>query len=157
MPYQTILVPYDGSDHAKSALSTAFMLARNTPGAHVHLLHVTPYNAVGAFGEGNSVDEADAIAARESYTELFERALSAIKAEMRDYMVTALDGLEEERVTLAVEPNPSAVRGIADYAHEHECDLIVMGRRGLGALRGMLGSVSFGVLRSVDIPVLTVK
>ena len=32
-----------------------------------------------------------------------------------------------------------------------------LGRRGLGALRGMLGSVSFGVLRSVDVPVLTVK
>ena len=35
--------------------------------------------------------------------------------------------------------------------------LVVMGRRGLGALRGRIGSVSFGVLRSVDVPVLTVK
>ena len=32
-----------------------------------------------------------------------------------------------------------------------------MGRRGLGAIRGMLGSVSFGVLRATDVPVLTVK
>ena len=38
-----------------------------------------------------------------------------------------------------------------------DIDLVVMGRRGLGALRGMLGSVDFGVLRSVEVPILTVK
>ena len=53
--------------------------------------------------------------------------------------------------------SPSPVDGISAYASEHDCDLIVMGRRGLGALRGMLGSVSYGVLRTAEIPVLTVK
>ena len=51
----------------------------------------------------------------------------------------------------------SALEGIVDYVTSRDIDLVVMGRRGLGALRGMLGSVSFGVLRSVDVPVLTVK
>ncbi len=32
-----------------------------------------------------------------------------------------------------------------------------MGRRGLGAVRGMLGSVSYALLRESEIPVLTVK
>ena len=36
-------------------------------------------------------------------------------------------------------------------------DCIVMGRRGLGAIRGAIGSVSYSVLRSVDLPVLIVK
>ena len=35
--------------------------------------------------------------------------------------------------------------------------MIAMGSRGLGALRGMIGSVSFAVLRSSQIPVLIVK
>lgn len=51
----------------------------------------------------------------------------------------------------------SPVEGIAEYVERQGIDLVVMGRRGLGALRGMLGSVSFGVLRSVEVPVLTVK
>ncbi len=53
--------------------------------------------------------------------------------------------------------HPSPVQGIVEYSTANDCDLIVMGRRGLGAIRGILGSVSSGVLRSVDIPVLTVK
>lgn len=43
-------------------------------------------------------------------------------------------------------PNSSARRSAASD-----------GRHALGALRGMLGSVSYGVLRSVEVPVLTVK
>lgn len=56
-------------------------------------------------------------------------------------------------------PLPALLRQmlLSRYAEEHDCDLIVMGRRGLGAIRGMLGSVSFGVLRATDVPVLTVK
>ena len=32
-----------------------------------------------------------------------------------------------------------------------------MGRRGMGALRSMLGSVSFSILQNADIPVMVVK
>ena len=37
---------------------------------------------------------------------------------------------------------------IVTYAIDNLCDLIVMGSRGLGALRGILGSVSSYVLRT---------
>ena len=69
---------------------------------------------------------------------------------------TLLDGLPNPVQVLAVNA-PSVVDGINYYAHDHGCDLIVMGSRGLGVLRGMLGSVSYGVLRSADVPVLIAK
>ena len=46
---------------------------------------------------------------------------------------------------------------IVDASKYYNCDIIVMGSRGLGAIRGMLGSVSFGVLRNAELPVLIVK
>ena len=46
---------------------------------------------------------------------------------------------------------------IVSYARDNGCDLIVMGSRGLGALRGMLGSVSSHVLREAEMPVMVVK
>ena len=46
---------------------------------------------------------------------------------------------------------------IVKYAQENGCGLIIMGSRGLGALRGMLGSVSSYVLREAQVPVLVVK
>ena len=49
---------------------------------------------------------------------------------------------------------PKAIMRVA--AEEHS-DLIIMGSRGLGALRGMLGSVSSYVLREAQVPVLVVK
>ena len=67
-----------------------------------------------------------------------------------------LDGMPND-VDIAAVNAPSPVDGINDFAKEHGCDLIVMGSRGLGVLRGMLGSVSYGVLRSAEIPVLVAK
>ena len=43
------------------------------------------------------------------------------------------------------------------YADEGGYDCIVMGHRGLGAVRGMLGSVCYSVLHKTNVPVLIVK
>ena len=51
-----------------------------------------------------------------------------------------------------------AVEGLVEAAEEPGVELVVVGARGLGALeRLVLGSVSDGVLRRVDRPVLVVK
>ena len=46
---------------------------------------------------------------------------------------------------------------ITAYADEGGYDCIVMGHRGLGAVRGMLGSVCYSVLHKTNVPVLIVK
>ena len=50
-----------------------------------------------------------------------------------------------------------AHHAILNYAYDRECDLIVMGCRGLNAVLGMMGSVSYAVLRSAECPVFIVK
>ena len=67
------------------------------------------------------------------------------------------DSIHDERITVEAVADTSPAEAIAKYAATHGADLIVMGRRGLVALRGMLGSVSYGVLHSAEMPVLTVK
>ena len=52
--------------------------------------------------------------------------------------------------------DPSHV--IAQYAKAHDCDEIVMGTRGLSAIKGLvIGSVAYKVLHFTDRPVLLVK
>ena len=50
-----------------------------------------------------------------------------------------------------------ASRTILDHAEEHQCDLIVMGSRGLSGIREFLGSVSHFVVQQSPVPVLIVK
>ncbi|MFR1640667.1 MAG: universal stress protein [Eggerthellaceae bacterium] len=91
-----------------------------------------------------------------NYEKVMDGILGGAKEELLAGIRDALDGASCSVAVEAVVAASPAV-GIADYADEHECDLIVMGRRGLGALRGMLGSVSYGVLHAANVPVLTVK
>ena len=90
------------------------------------------------------------------YKKLVEAALDREKDDMKQAIGGLLDGMLND-VDIAAVNAPSPVDGINDFAKEHGCDLIVMGSRGLGVLRGMLGSVSYGVLRSADVPVLIAK
>ena len=83
-------------------------------------------------------------------------ALAEADAALHRQIDGLLKGLMNE---ITVELLDETVPGeqIVAYADEHACDLIVMGSRGLGALRGILGSVSSHVLREAAVPVLIVK
>jgi nucleotide-binding universal stress UspA family protein len=51
-----------------------------------------------------------------------------------------------------------AAASLVEMAERHDCGAIVMGARGLGAVRGaLLGSVSLGVLKRARVPVTIVK
>ena len=138
MYFKNILVPYDESDHAKSALHIALGLAGPYEAAKVHVVTVIP------------------AASLPNPTLLGDAAVERAAEDIRNVVDQSRDDARCKIVADAVIAN-SALEGIVDYVTSRDIDLVVMGRRGLGALRGMLGSVSFGVLRSVDVPVLTVK
>ena len=146
MMYRRILVPYDGSEHSIGAFTAARSLAIDSPETEIYVLNVIPM----AFAASLSVDQA-------AYGNLVDKTLHDITDEIKNEVEPLYDGFPAERVHVEAVTHPSYTDGINEYATNHDCDLIVMGRRGVGAVRGMLGSVSYGVLRTSDLPVLTVK
>lgn len=157
MKYEKILVPYDGSKHAQAAFTTAREIALAGNGTMLHVVNVVPMSTTFALQATDPITGAPTLPEWHDYTDQVDEVLAGVQEEMHTELVGFYDGLSEERVHMEAIANPSPVQGIAEYAENHGCDLIVMGRRGLGTVRGMLGSVSYGILRATDIPVLTVK
>lgn len=156
--YQRFLVPYDGSDHARHAFETAIELASLAEQASVAVLAVVPgiemddptYAVAMRISGITSVSETVAREARERYyTDHRER----VEAQVANCVP---DVPSHVSVEVAIEGG-RAQDVIVDYAFKHDIDCIVMGCRGLGAVRGALGSVSYAVLRSVEVPVHIVK
>lgn len=145
VPYKKILVPVDGSSHSLRALSHAAALARAWT-AEITILYVSVlaqqvplYDQVkGAKIPPNpSTDPAD-----------FAKTilLEAVKQVPEGVFVETYNELGEPRTA------------ITDFAAHNGYDIIVIGKRGLGAISGLLlGSVSTYVLHHSTCPVLVVK
>lgn len=143
--FKKILVAYDGSDSGKEALTTAIDFLEKNPNSQLDVIHIMdslPPNAYGLYGPvlaRNLVDE---------FEEAADALLTEAKEIMADYMevcsFTKLEGNVAEE--------------IVEYADQHHPDLIIIGSRGLGAVKGMLmGSVSSRVVQQVDCHVLVIK
>lgn len=154
MLYQKILVPFDGSEHAQRAVQEAIRIASLDPATQIKVITVLvgsqTANLYGGFtGEITSVDPT-------TIMKLHEERMS----QLRDKVTTDASPLFEgvpNPVTYDATFAASPAEGIVDIVNEEGFDLVVMGCRGLGAIRGALGSVSYGVLRLCEVPVLTVK
>lgn len=138
--YDEILVPTDGSPAAEAAIEHAIDLAVNYD-ARIHGLYVV---------------DATAFASVESGTELVVEALEAEgrQAVERITQATSEAGVDVETTVYS----GTAYRGILDYVDDHDVDLVVMGTHGRrGVERFLLGSVTERVVRSADVPVMTVR
>jgi nucleotide-binding universal stress UspA family protein len=140
--FKKILVPVDGSDHAVHALRVACDLA-NRYGASLHLFHAYPP----IFSEAMmAITDMDALIAsrRQAGEDILQSALELVQCQVPD-------------VTTALCEAPDA-EAILEEAEREQCDLIVMGTRGLGRLTGLLlGSVSQKVVQHARCPVLLVR
>ena len=145
--YQTLVVPFDFSEHALAALREAQELARDL-GASLHLVHVlwSPQAAyaIGSPGMVVTPPPIDTEAIREHA----KTALEPIAA-----------GLDlESPVTTHVIDGFNVADSIRACAAELGADLIVMGTHGrTGLAHAFLGSVAERVLRRAPCPVLTVR
>lgn len=158
MSYKNILVPYDNSDHAKNALKAAIDLVKGIEGAAIHVVEVAAppqdlvFSSINQTGFGMGVS----LASREDFAKIVEERNETSDKELQDEVADLVEGFTGE-LTAEVVFGIYTIETIIDAAKHYGCDVIVMGSRGLGAIRGAIGSVSYGVLRAADIPVLVVK
>ena len=156
MIYQNVLVPYDKSSHAQHALQTALKLVSDDPAAIVNVLYVAEapetHDAASDFA-ARMVGMQTAVAQAEH--EIEREFRDRRKHEIGEAIAQTVADCPNEVVVQVATGRPH--HAILNYAYDHECDLIVMGCRGLNALQGMIGSVSYAVLRSSEVPVFVVK
>jgi nucleotide-binding universal stress UspA family protein len=140
-PYQSVLVPTDGSDCANQALALGVDVATADEAA-LHLLSVVSLPSLGL--EAGSAPQ---------MTALEERARDLI-AEARAFAEEA--GVDSINGT--VEFGQSIHRAILSYLDDHDIDLVVVGTHGrTGFDRYVLGSVTEYLIRTSPVPVLTVR
>ena len=138
--YDDILVPTDGSPASDAAIDHAIDLA-DRYGARLHALYVVDGSAYSTLEAGSEV----VIDALESEGE---------QATDRVADAAAAAGVE----TTTTVTSGTAYRAIREYADEQAVDMIVMGTHGRKGLdRYLLGSVTERVVRTADVPVLTVR
>ncbi len=141
-PYQTILVPLDGSALAELALAQAMPLARASH-ATLWLLAVEPTLDAAGVTElsWTAEDQAAMHAQRANYLAQVARRVETADVPVRTHI-------------FAGEPAPEILR----MADQVEADLIVMSTHGRGGLQRLwLGSVALKVVQAARHPVLVVR
>ncbi|WP_139651082.1 universal stress protein [Raoultibacter phocaeensis] len=157
MLYRTIIVPYDNSKSAHAALTEAMRIASTDPDAAIRILHIVDT-------EQRVIDKLEATSGQpdapkpssEALRALFDEVIHEADAELHE-RIDPIIAAGDTKVSIDIVEETLPGDQIVAYATEHRADLIVMGSRGLGALRGILGSVSSHVLRTAPMPVLIVK
>lgn len=136
--YKSILIAADGSDNSLRATRQAADIASLLGGVKVELVSVIVIDV---------------------YSDMVYDPIEAHGEAQREILKDASDiladaGISHEIVLLHGRPADEIIR----YAEESGADLLVIGGRGLGALREFaLGSVSHKVLTHAKCPVLVVK
>jgi len=138
--YYRILIPTDGSKPAWEAAQRAVYLAKQC-GSDLHVLYVV--EGVKAFKTGIHYRETVAEMAREG-----ERAVKRVQKLAEKEGVACSTHVVEGDAAVAV----------LEFAEEHDCDLIVMGSVGKGALEKVLvGSVTSKVVERAQCSVQVVR
>jgi nucleotide-binding universal stress UspA family protein len=144
-PFARLLVPFDGSEPALAALQLAIAIAQD--GAAITVMTVVDEEAV--------VTQSATTVVAFDPTPLFEALDQQAHALLADARVRcSADGITAVLETVHDAP----VAGIVSLTDAHTCDLVIMGTHARqGVARAFIGSTTEGVLRSSQVPVLTVR
>jgi len=144
--FKRIVVACDGSGHANTALETAVALQSLGRG---ELIVLTVYRHYSQLEHALSM-------VRPGEPALMDDAMREYAEEVVSRSKQLANTLGAASVRGFVKNGPVA-RSIVHFAEEHECDLIVIGKRGLGSVEQyFLGSVSHKVSGLAACPVLVV-
>lgn len=132
-----VLVAYDGSAASDKAVEMAKAILESRDDASMVLVHIVRLGGTGG------VVGLDAMISEEaqSVTKDLEEIADSIPNECK--------------VEVLVGTSPSDL--IVKCAQDNDCDLIIMGSRGKGGVKGFLGSVSYAVTKESPIAVLITK
>jgi nucleotide-binding universal stress UspA family protein len=137
--YTRILVPTDGSPGSEKAVRNALDVAEKYD-ASLYAVSVVETDGSRVPFKGS-----------ELRSKLVERAEAALEEVRRE-----ADEWDVEVTTQVLEGRPH--EKILQFADQHDVDLVVMGTHGREGLdRFLIGSVTERVVRSADVPVLTVS
>ena len=141
---QRILLPVDGSEIAARAATVAYELCELTK-AKLYIVHVIN---LGIARQIAIITDEDELEILEKLKRNGQRLIEGYKAAASKY------GIDVE---LIVEEGLPSDR-IVSLSKEHKIDIIVMGSKGISAVRGkILGSTTQRVVRKTACPVLIVK
>ena len=128
---KNVLVPVDGSEGADRAIEQAIMIAKMCD-AKINFLYVANINQLAILDSGTKAGNV-----------ILERAMEMVP-----------EGILKE--SFSDTGAPAVV--VLDFAESNNIDLIIMGSRGLGVVKGvLLGSVSQYVVEQAKCPVMVVK
>lgn len=146
--YTKVLLAMDRSEQSLAAFNTALVLAQKFD-AHLLIMSAVELSFPADLTGINATYYAQAL------QEVQEEAIKSSKTFLEDFKSKAQRaGIEAMLICHEGAPGPL----ICSEARFHECDLIVVGRRGLGGLQEMfLGSVSNYVLHHAPCAVLIVQ
>ena len=138
--YDEILFPTDGGPASQAALDHALDHARRYD-ARLHTLYVVDTTAYASLDAGA------------------ETVISSLRQEGETALEAVAERADDADVSVVSEIiSGSPHKQLTDYAGRNEIDLIVMGTHGRTGLdRYLLGSVTERVVRTADMPVLTVR
>ncbi|MDO4183541.1 MAG: universal stress protein [Coriobacteriia bacterium] len=159
MDMQRVMVPYDGSDPSIRAFKVAYKIALDAPSVELHVVRIVPAEDIPMW-----LDSSDSFMGTaqfqlynaQQYRDIMESLQQKARAEMEDVVSEAEQELGNRMVVRAI-ARQNVANGIAEYVDDNDCHIVIMGSRGLGGVRGILGSVSYSVLHQLEVPVMIVK